>query len=233
MATYGRRSGGGNGLTPAQEAKLDALDYDDWFTDQVNFMASIVPTLTTFLPIKPGGIPLGQNIGAVTNDSLVDGGGMSGPNATGRNFTNAIFNACNTGAFGVAMRAQLLGPTAARRAQIGLSNAANSHVIAVETAQAVDATHYNLHIVGAGTTDIITDGSSPGSSSVLTDLGWHDFVITKTAGAGTVRLHIDQVLAATTTNLANISDEAMYLYLFNTVLQDAKLARAAIGFASP
>jgi hypothetical protein len=232
VTTYGRRSGGA-GLTAAQEAKLDALDYDDWFTDQVNFMASIVPTLTTFLPLKPGQIPLGQNMAAVTNDGLAEGGAMSAPNATGRNLSNAIFHTCNTGAWAIAIRGQLLGPTAGRAAQLGISRADGTQLLVVETRHAVSATNYIMHVVGAGATDVVTDGSSPGSSAVLADLGWHDFVFTKTPGAGTLRLHIDQVLAASTTTLTNVVDQAMYLYLLNTILNDSKMARAAYGFITP
>lgn len=194
-----------------------------WAVQQQNRMKAAAPLLTKFTYMKQGQNPLASNIAAVTGDASGVGGVLLFAGGTGRIFGVSIFQQCLTKSFGIAFRGALLGPTSGRVAQLGLSNVANSNVITVETAFAVDPTKYVLHIVGAGTTDVV--------STLVADLGYHDFMIT--GDATTVTMWVDGINVASTSTLTNISDQPMFMYAFDTTAGDTLLLEALYGYISP
>lgn len=192
-----------------------------WQIAQRATMIAAVPQLEEWGYFDAGTNPIGQAAAAVTAAANIEGGGMTASNGQIRTFGAPIFTTPKTGKGAIAFRARMLGPTAARENDLGISNATGSHDIYVEVFPTSHAFNYVLRADGGGTPIKVV-------STVIADADDHDFVI---AWNGTnVRLYIDGSLAATMTDLSQISDEPMVPAIFNTIAGDCILQRCLYGY---
>ena len=132
----------------------------------------------------------------------------------------------NTGKWATSFYGRLIGPTTARTATIGFSNAAGTHSVAVVTDFAQSTTNYLLKIIGAGGT---TYGTPVASKAADTAFHW----FTLSGDGTTFRLYIDGVLTDSTITLTNVANEPMEMFIANTIAADVKLSAAIYGYVLP
>lgn len=182
--------------------------------------------LTAFRRIPIGVIPQTSTTIPSTNDGAIEGMGRKS-SATGGSvdsFGASIFQGANTGVGAISFRAKMLIPTAAHKCQIGLTNAAATHILAMFTDVATDATKPFIIAVGAGTTN-------SANQTIAADNNFHWYRLAWSAS--TVSMYIDGVLNATI-NKTNVVSEPLYPYMSSlTTAGDVVVSNIVYGFVAP
>lgn len=201
----------------------NVLDYDGWMAGQITAMLAQVPTLTNFQEVFVAEItpPIAAT---ANNNGAIEGGAFTPTADTSTIFTRSVFNLPKTGKWAIAFRGSIALPdTASDYTDIGICNAGATHTVTAHAEQSVSATLIYLSILGATATNVAT--------AVLGSATVRNFLLT--FDTTTVKLFIDGTLAASTATLTNLTDEAMFVYAYNHVGGDAKVARCMYGYVAP
>lgn len=214
MTTYGRPlGGGGSSQVP-----------DGWYSARVQEMLAVVPALTDFEPYKIGLYALGAGTSTViVDDSGSEGGGkQAAASNVPLSFAGTLFQHPKSGNWAICFRGVLVAPASGQTNLIGIINNANSHSVNAGSIFAVDTTHWTLQIAGAANTNV--------AGGIVADGNYHNFMLT--GNGTTVSLYVDNVLAASTTTLTNLSDEGMLPYISATTAGNALITKFIYGFVA-
>lgn len=158
-------------------------------------------------------------------DAAVEGGGVK-PTAgavTHSFLSNSIFQTCKTGHFAIEFRFEMSAPASTKFTEVGLASTGAAHEFTISSNADVDATKFYIRIAGAGTTN-------SSNQTVVNDALFHNGRLT---GDGTtIRMYIDNVLAASTTTLTNLSDEPLGAYAFSSAGSSVIVTEFIYGFVN-
>lgn len=230
--TVGAASATENGTMSSEDfVKVGNLDFDDWFTDVCDIIHAACPAITNIREIKIGdgaGIadgegPLATQQAAI--DGAVDGGAIANDTAKGAAFSTAsIVNGPKTVSWAVAMRSRVLATSGVSFNLVGLFNAGGTHSIGVAAYHVTDPTDkYLLYSYDGQEVAVVT--------AVSCDTAWHTFVVS--FDGTTLKLFIDGVLRASTTDLGGITTQPMFAAQSSSIASAVKTARYAYGYVAP
>lgn len=163
-------------------------------------------TLTAYRSVILGPKPTGTN--SFTADSAVEGGGLAPATGVTTNsvLSNSLFQTPKTGKFAIEYRFKMPAPSV-NTCEVGLVNNALSHELSICSLSTTDATKYYIRTFNA--TEVASS-----NQTVVNNAGWHNGRLTQ--DGTTLRMYIDNVLAATLTDFSKITDEPMGAYCVTT-----------------
>jgi hypothetical protein len=207
-------------MSSTDKTKLTNLDYNGWFTDRVTEMKAAIPELTDFEYVKIGRFGLGTTSApSVFQDGAVEGGGTAG-SASIWYFGNTVCQTPATGKFAFVIRLKASANLAGSSAVFGLANNAGTHKHYVGFNGSIDTAKFIMALIGAGATTV--------TGSVNANTSWNNLMMT--FNGGTISFYVNGVLAGSTSDMTNVTDEAMALFIQGVQAFGTKIA---YGYIAP
>lgn len=118
-------------FTPAQLTAMFNRVNSDWNTQAWATLKAGAPSVTAYKEVPVGMIPFGQTEGAITNDALVLGGGVSTAAGVATLITGAIYKNMSAGGWGFSARITIPVLSSGVAVQTGLFDLTTGHNYAV------------------------------------------------------------------------------------------------------
>lgn len=225
-AVYGRPGGSLAPATPTTPGSMSAADKSmidslrsGWETKVALFMQGLDTALTQCgsLPLSP----VAPTITAPTsNDGNCEGGCAKANNGGAATYIGpSVAQAGGTAHWALTYRSTLLGGGASGHdSEVGLINAAGSHVITVMRRNASSTTKYTMQILSTGTQQI--------AGSINADSNPHDQTLY--ANGTSLVTYVDQVADVVGGTQSNIATEPLYLMAYSQTAGEAIAQTPAI-----
>ncbi len=209
------------GDTPAISAP--ALARNLWFRQAQDYMKSLVPEVTAY-----GFVNCEEQVVALAPTSPVGTTYEGGSTITGGNtkklFGRAITTKPKTGRLAIEAQILIKGPQEGRVAQFGLFNNTGAHWVIFGTDSGLSVNKFIMQIFNGSTWTPVAatadaDGELHTVTLALNEDGWN--------------MAVDHVIVGATDDLDDVSDEAMYVGIANTVQGDVEILRFAYAYVAP
>lgn len=201
----------------ADKIAMSGIDLGSWYGARAQEMLVAVPEITQFKTFNIAAY--GPSATAPTFDGNIEGGAFCPlDSGVGIFLTRSLCQKMKTGKGVAAWRAKGLAPGAAEVSWTGFGNAGQTHVTALQRTGGVA----NWQLLVVGTTAV--------TGTIAADTAEHNFML---AWNGTnIRLFVDNVLAATLSDLTNVHDEPMSFYAYDQSTTRQFLSQMIYGYVA-